>query len=147
MSLGNKQSQTLIRELFQPSVAVIYPVQLFFGPQLVLRPILRQLSKFVTVLICAAVTFSESSWEDYLHASWCKEYQFQDKTKLCWGIRQYTNAYLQQNVHKLCSHWSSSAQSSCFLFTVRAMFSLTGISMASLLQQTWEVPRALSTNI
>jgi len=57
VSPGNKQSQTPVRELSQPVVAMTCPVQLFFGPQLVLRSILGQLSKFVTVLICAAITF------------------------------------------------------------------------------------------
>lgn len=56
-SPGNKQSQTPVRELSQSLVAITCPVQLFFGPQLVLRPILGQFSKFVTVLICAAITF------------------------------------------------------------------------------------------
>lgn len=38
-------------------VAIACPVQLFFGPQLVLRPIFRQLSMFVTTSICGAFTF------------------------------------------------------------------------------------------
>lgn len=133
MSPGNKQSQAPVREFSQPLVATSCPLQLFFAPQPVLRPILGQLSNFVTVLMCSAITLFSRAHGKSVYMYLGVEDQLQDKTTLCWRSRQYTNAYLQKNVHKLCSHWSSSAQSSCFLFTVRATFSLTGINMDNLL--------------
>lgn len=67
-----KQSQAPVGEFSQPLVATSCPLQLFFAPPPVLRPILGQLSNFVTVLIWSALpVFCKSSWEVYLHVSWC----------------------------------------------------------------------------
>lgn len=134
MSPGNKQSQAPVREFSQPLVATTCPLQLFFGPQLVLRPILGQLSNFVTALICTAITFFLQELMGSLFTC-IMVWSINSKTKRN-SAGEADNTQMptyRKNVHKLCSHWSSSAQSSCFLFTVRAMFSLTGINMASLL--------------
>lgn len=92
-----KQPQAPVREFSQPLVATSCPLQLFFAPQPVLRPILGQLSNFVTVLIRSAITFFFARAHGkpiYMYLG--VEYQLQDKTKLCWRSRQYTNAYLQK---------------------------------------------------
>lgn len=129
-----KQPQAPVREFSQPLVATSCPLQLFFAPQPVLRPILGQLSNFVTVLIRSAITFFLRELMGSLFTC-ILVWSINSKTKQN-SAGEADNTQMptyKKNVHKLCSHWSSSTQSSCFLFTVRAAFSLTGINMSSLL--------------